>query len=118
MKKFMAVYMGSASTLGKSGWSGLTEAERKALQASGVEAWGKWVMANSASIIDSGNPLGKTKRISRQGIADIKNEMTAYTIIQAESHEAAARIFLDHPHFMIFPGDSIEVMECLPIPGN
>lgn len=118
MKKYMAVYLGSAAALEASEWHGATELRRKELQASGIGAWGKWVVAHSASIIDPGNPLGKTKRISRQGIADISNEMTAYTIVQAESHEAAARIFLDHPHFMIFPGDSIEVMECLQIPGS
>lgn len=118
MKKFMAVYMGSAAALEGSEWHGATETRRKELEAEGIEAWGKWVAANAASIIDPGNPLGKTKRISRQGIADISNEMTAYTIVRAESHEAAASIFLNHPHFMVFPGDSIEVMACLPIPEN
>jgi len=42
--------------------------------------------------------------------------MTAYTVVRAESHEAAARMFENHPHFTIFPGESIEVMECTPIP--
>ena len=36
---------------------------------------------------------------------------------KAESHEAAARMFEDHPHVTIFPGDSVEIMECLPMPG-
>jgi hypothetical protein len=31
---------------------------------------------------------------------------------------AAARMFEMHPHFAIFPGDSVEIMECLPIPGR
>ena len=39
-----------------------------------------------------------------------------YTIVQAESQEAAAKLFLNHPHFMIFPGDGVEIMECLPLP--
>jgi len=34
------------------------------------------------------------------------------------THAAAARMFADHPHFAIFPGDSVEIMECLPIPGR
>jgi hypothetical protein len=42
--------------------------------------------------------------------------MTAYVIVQAESHDAAARMFAHHPHFAIFPGESVEIMECLPIP--
>jgi hypothetical protein len=43
--------------------------------------------------------------------------MTAWVAVDADSHEAAARMFEGHPHFTIFPGESIEVMECLPIPG-
>ncbi|MGZ3710974.1 MAG: hypothetical protein ACXVBE_04425, partial [Bdellovibrionota bacterium] len=61
---------------------------------------------------------GKTKRIDKKGISDFKNELTAYTVVEAESHEAAAKLFLNHPHFAIFPGDAVEIMECLPIPGT
>ena len=78
----------------------------------------KWAKDNEASILDLGSPLGKTKRIDAKGISDTKNEITAYTIVQAESHEAAAALFANHPHFMIFPGQSVEVMECLPISEN
>lgn len=74
------------------------------------------VETNQDSIVDIGTPLGKTKRISRQGIADTKSNIVAYVIVQADSHEAAARLFEKHPHFTIFPGDSVEVMECLPMP--
>jgi hypothetical protein len=41
----------------------------------------------------------------------------AFTVVRADSHEAAARMFEKHPHFMIFPGDAIEVMPVLTIPG-
>jgi hypothetical protein len=43
---------------------------------------------------------------------------TANVIVQAESHEAAAKLFENHPHFTIFPGDSVEIMECLRLPGQ
>ena len=69
-------------------------------------------------IVDQGSPLGKTKRTSPQGMSDIKNSMTAYVIVQAKSHDDAARLFENHPHFTIFPGDSVEIMECLPLPGR
>jgi hypothetical protein len=75
-------------------------------------------MTNAAAIVDHGGPLGKTKRASPEGVSDIKNVMSGYVIVQAESHEAAARIFENHPHFSIFPGDSVEIMECLPLPGQ
>jgi hypothetical protein len=72
--------------------------------------------ANSTAIVDQGSPLGKTKRASPEGITDIKNAMTGYVIVRAESHEAAAKLFENHSHFTIFPGDSVEIMECLPLP--
>jgi hypothetical protein len=71
-----------------------------------------------AIIVETGGPLGKTKRISKQGVADTRNNLAGFVVLQAESHDAAARLFLNHPHFTIFPGDGVEVMECLPIPGQ
>jgi len=44
--------------------------------------------------------------------------MAVYMVVRAESHEAAAQMFADHPHFTMFPGEAIEVMERLPIPGR
>ena len=37
-----------------------------------------------------GGPLGKTKKITERGIADVSNEMGAFMVVGAESHEAAA----------------------------
>ena len=118
MKKFLAIYIGTEAALERAGWNKLDEQKRNALVSSGMQAWMDWGTANSAAIVDQGSPLGKTKRASPQGIADIKNSMTGYVIVQAESHEAAAKLFENHPHFTIFPGDSVEIMECLPLPGQ
>jgi hypothetical protein len=114
MKKFLAIYIGTQAALAQ--WNRLDEPQRKAREASGMKAWMEWGEVNKAAIVDMGNPLGKTKRASPQGIADIKNSMTGFVIVQAESHEAAAKLFANHPHFTIFPGDSVEIMECLPLP--
>ena len=114
MKKFLAIYLGSAQALDK--WKALDEPTRKQNEKHGKEAWMKWVTANQKSIVDQGSPLGKTKRASPQGLSDTRNEMAAYTVVQAETHEAAAKLFENHPHFTIFPGHSIEIMECLPLP--
>ena len=116
MKKFVAIYIGTASAIEK--WKGMAESQRKEREAAGMKAWGDWMTKHQAAIVDQGGPLGKTKRASAQGVADYTNSMTGYVIIQAESHEAAARMFEHHPHFTFFPGDSVEIMECLPIPGQ
>ena len=65
-----------------------------------------------------GGPLGKTKKIGPKGIADISNELSAFMVVRAESHEAAAKLFENHPHFTVFPGDSVEVMPVMPIPAG
>ncbi len=114
MKKFLAIFLGTAS--GMERWKALDEAKRKEAEKTGIEAWSRWATDNAKSIVDNGSPLGKTKRISAKGVADTRNEMAVYTVVEAESHEAAARMFENHPHFTIFPGEAIEVMECLPMP--
>lgn len=116
MKNFLAIYLCSAAAMAK--WNELPEQIKSERQASGVQAWHEWVDRNKDRIVEMGAPLGKTKAVGPSGIADVRNAMTAYTVVRAESHDEAAGFFDGHPHFTIFPGESIEVMECLPIPGN
>ena len=118
MKKFLAIYIGTPAGVEKAGWNTMDPGKRKELEASGIKAWGEWMSTNRAAIVDPGGPLGKTKRTAAQGVSDTRNSMTGYVIVQADSHEAAARLFEHHPHFKIFPGESVEIMECLPIPGQ
>jgi hypothetical protein len=118
MKTFMAVYLGNTASPKASEWKGMDEGKRKKLEASGMKAWGDWMTAHEPAIAVQGGPLGKTKRTAAQGVSDIKNNMTGFVVVKAESHEAAATMFEKHPHFTIFPGDSVEIMEVLPIPGQ
>jgi len=64
-----------------------------------------------------GLTIRKTKKVTQRGIDDVSNDMGAFTVVRADSHEAAAKLFDKHPHFSIFPGDSVEIMPVLPIPG-
>ena len=58
--------------------------------------------------------LGPTKRILDAGEAtDVVNLLTVFMVVQADSHEAAARIFEGHPHMAIFPCEGVEVMPVL-----
>jgi hypothetical protein len=118
MKRFLAVFTGTADGWARSGWDALDEAERARRQQAGIQAWNDWGTRHAASIVDNGAPLGPTKLIGPDGIGDTTNQLAAYAIVEAESLEAAARLFEGHPPFTIFPGDGVEVMECLPIPGG
>jgi hypothetical protein len=116
MKTFLAVYLGSPTSASGKKWSKLNARTQKEREQEGGKAWMAWAEKNSQSILDMGAPLGKTKQVDAKGVSSTKNKLTAYTIVQAESHQAATKLFLKHPHFSIFPGDSIEIVECLPIP--
>jgi hypothetical protein len=116
MKRYLAVFTGSPTAMAR--WETIPEPERQKKQAQGVAAWKKWAVDNAASIVEMGGPLSRTKLVSTSGISDIRNNMAAFTVVQAESQEAAARLFLNHAHFTIFPGEGVEVMEVLAIPAG
>lgn len=116
MKRFMAVFTGSPAAIEGYAKRFPNENARKANDRKGMDAWMAWAKKHERAIVDGGGPLGRTKRVTKDGVADVRNNLAAYTVVEAESQDAAARMFLDHPHFTIFPGDGVEIMECLPIP--
>ena len=115
---YLAVFVGSKNSAKFAAWNALSEAERKKREQQGMAAWHAWAQQHQADIVEMGGPLGKTKQIGPDGIKDISNALSGFTVVRAESHEAAAALFKNHPHFAIFPGESIEIMPVLPIPGG
>lgn len=115
---YLAVFLGSKTSAQRKAWDALREDEQRAKGREGIAAWKAWVKKHEKAIVALGGPLGKTKRVSARGVEDIANEMGAFTLVRADSHEAAARMFENHPHFTIFPGEHIEIMPVLPIPAG
>jgi hypothetical protein len=115
---YLAVFVGSKTGAKMAAWNALSEAERKAKEKEGIAAWKGWVAKHEGALVAMGGPLGKTKRVGSGGIADVSNELGAFTVVRAESHEAAAKMFENHPHFAVFPGEAVEIMPVLPIPGG
>ncbi|HEX2584569.1 MAG TPA: hypothetical protein VHL14_05525 [Steroidobacteraceae bacterium] len=115
-KNFLAVFLGNPNQPMMTEWNAMPEAKRQQLMKEGGNAWHAWTEKYKNNIVFMGSPLGKTKVASKQGIGDVSNALCAYTVVSAASHDEAVRMFENHPHFAIFPGESVEVMECLPIP--
>ena len=90
---YLAVFLGSKTSPKMTTWNVLPEAERRAKEREGTAAWKAWVEKHQAAIVGMGGPLGKTKKVTQRGIEDVSNEMGAYTVVRAESHEAAAKLF-------------------------
>jgi hypothetical protein len=113
---YLAICLGNKNSPRMKAWAAMPEAEQQAKMKEGMAGWAAWVEKNEASIVEMGGPLGKTKRVSPQGTEDISNMLSGYTIVRADSHEAAAKMFEKHPHFTLFPGEAVEIMPILAIP--
>jgi hypothetical protein len=112
MKKFMVLYMASGAQFEQMMKNSTPEQQKK-----GMDAWVQWMSAHKTSIVDGGAPLGKTKRVDSSGASDTKNGVGGYSVVQAESHDAATKIFdKNHPHLQM-PGAWIEIVEIMPLPG-
>ena len=112
MTKFMVLYMAEPAAFERMMKDSTPEQQKK-----GMEAWMKWMNDNKASFVDGGAPLGKTRRVDAKGVSDTKNGIGGYTILQADSADAAAKLFgKDHPHLQM-PGAWVEIVEIREIPG-
>ena len=112
-KSYLAVFMSNKSSPKWRAWYAMTDEERAATDAKGIPALQAWDDKHKDSIVYMGGPLGPTKRMSEAGMSDAVNELTAFVVVRAPSHEAAAQMFEGHPHFTIFPCDCVEVMPLL-----
>lgn len=92
MKQFLVLYNAPAELMEE--WAQTSPEEQK----KGMEEWVKWGDVHKADLVEFGNPVGKNKRITTDGVSDVSNEVGGYSIIQAESAEEAAQILSDNPH--------------------
>ena len=118
MTNYLALFTGSMNGPRFKAWMAMPEGDRKAKEQEGIAAWGAWMEKHKDVVVGEGGPLGKTKLVSPNGVSDITNNLGGFVVVRAESHEAAARLFLNHPQFTIFPGEGVEVMPVMPIPGR
>ena len=115
MKKFLVLFLTPVAVL--ENWMNTEESERKAVEDKMKADWSMWMEKNKDAIVEMPAGAGKTKKISQDGVTDIKNEVMMYGVVQAESPEAAAELFVGHPHLDI-PEGTIEIMTINPMAMN
>ncbi len=88
MKNFVLLYTGG------------TIPESEADQAAVMAAWGAWYGQMGEAVVDGGNPFSMSKSITADGVTDnvITPNVTGYTVISAESLDAAVAACENHPH--------------------
>ena len=113
-QKFLVLYLIPASVMAD--WAKTDPAIRQPEEQKMQAAWGKW-MGENAKMIISTEAVGKTKRVTAGGVSDTKNDIILCSFVEAESHDAAAKVFENHPHLQI-PQSSIEIMYVRPMSGT
>jgi hypothetical protein len=111
MNKFLVMFLAPTSVI--DGWMKTPQEEREVAEKKMKAEWNAWTEAHKDMIKET-TAAGKTKRVTSAGVADHRNELMLYSIVEAESHEAAAKAFEGHPHFGI-PEASIEVVAIRPM---
>jgi len=116
MPYFLAVYTMKPEDLAR--FRAMPKAEQDAVDDVGLKQWEEWEKKNTAFLPDLGGMVGKTRRVTAGGIIDAVNPFCGYVVVEAETIEDAARLFEDHPHITVFPGDGVDVMPFLTGPAS
>lgn len=111
MTRFLAAYTMKPEDLVR--FRAMPKQEQDAVDTIGLKQWGEWEERNAASIPDGGGMVVKTLRVTKDGVAAAQNTFCGYIVVEAESIEAAARLFEGLPHFSVFPGDGVDIMPFL-----
>ena len=108
MPRFVAVYTMKPEDL--TAFRAHPKSEQESTDQVGLKAWEEWSKRNAAAIVATDVKVGKTRRVTKTGIADAQNQIAGFLIVEAADITAAAGLFRDHPHITVFPGDGIDVM--------
>ena len=103
MAKYMVIYTGGM------GMAASPEEQQKIMA-----EWGAWYGQMGDAIVDGGAPFADAKHVDANGIADGPlgdTPATGYTVIEAESIDAAAAACEHHPH--INHGGRVQVFTCV-----
>lgn len=96
MKKFVLMYVGM--------WEHTPEV---------MNGWTKWFEVLGDRVVDSGNPFGPGKEITKTGTIDLpqdENAIVGYTIINAQSLEEVEELAKDCPIIT-----SVKIYEAMPM---
>src|SRR5258706_14330139 len=107
MKRFLVTYLVPVSVMAD--WKKTDPAQRKEAETKMQAQWKKWMTDNVKMFVDVGAGVGKTKLVNTQGTSDTKNDIMLYSVVAAEAHEAAAKLFEGRPRLQS-PQSSIAVM--------
>ena len=72
-----------------------------------------WTGSLGDAMVNPGHPLGKSKTVSSSGVSDdgLSNPLVGFSIIKADSMDAALEMAKGYPHLEIATVEVVEMME-------
>jgi hypothetical protein len=110
MKKFIVLYHAPAELMQSVGEKTPEEAKES------MKPWMEWAQKCGSGLVDLGAPLGNGQTVTTSGSNPSDKQVVGYSVLQAESMEAAQAMLQGHPHLAWSGSCSIEVHEALPMP--
>lgn len=110
MTKYMVLYNSTVSA-GEQ-MSNASPEEAKA----GMDAWMSWATEAADALVDLGMPLWARRHVTVDGESDSSSQVGGYSILEGDDAQAITTLLAKHPHLQM-PGNSIDILEVLPMPG-
>jgi hypothetical protein len=108
MSKFLYLYRGPATRI--EDFTPEQAAEQN-------KAWGDWISRVGPALADVGAPLGERTAVVDDSSTTTPSDQNGYSIVEADSLEAAKALVKDHPFLSEGKGRfSIEIFELAPMP--
>ena len=110
MEKFVVLYYAPAEAM--QSMATATPEEKEA----GMGAWMAWKEKAGDAVIDFGSPFMSGEICGSDGnFSPEMNEITGYSVMQANSMDDLKALLKDHPHLGWWEGCKIEVKPCIPM---
>jgi len=108
MAKFLLLYKGPATPMDQ-----MTEEQTAKIMA----GWQTWLEKAGQVVVDIGTPLSGGKSVVDNGSEGSLDQLTGYTIVQADNLEAVVSLVDGHPFLSDKTGNfSVDIYEMLPNP--
>ena len=111
MKKYIVLYHAPQGAVEKMASATPEDAQK------GMEPWMEWAKRCGDKLLDMGTPLGKARKVTRQGAVSSSSIVVGYCILQAETMDEAVEMLKNHPHLEWMDSCEVEVHEAMPLPG-
>lgn len=107
MSKFLYLYRGPATPM---------EDFTPEQSAEQMRAWGEWMGRVGPALADGGAPFGVRSAVCDDGTSPAPSDQNGYTIVTADSLDAARKLVAGHPFLSEGKGRfSVEIFELVPM---